>query len=483
MAVPLLVALAALMALPSVLSYDAGLDEAFVYALTQHGLGGLFDQWTNDPQALVPQLAAYPFGATGHSVWWLRIPALMAFCAAVVCMWWVARQRYSSRVALGAAVLLAVAPTAVTAGSDARWVAMALLIGLVSWGALFRALDGGGWRWWAVYGGAVAVGAYCNALVVLLVAAHLIPVLWAGRRAVRGWIISLIGTGLALAPMALLLRAASGTTNPLVRINAPDLQAIPGFFARLLGGGSPGAVRQGLVLVVVLLVAGAIWSLRGQLRSAAVRPGLLAIAWVAIPVAVAFVISVVGNSVWEARYVVGVLPGIFILVAWSAERLGRVGIAGFLVVAALMSGASLSNGLRATGEERSKDWSALVVKERPPGAPVVFYEAEGVQGAGFYEPALAAADGSPIVPDWDTTPVPSDIVLLDNPAFDRLPDGPPDVALVKRLLGRTGSLMLVIRPPDPEPPGIAWARARCAVTRNDIPYVAVVRITECRSLG
>ena len=62
------------------------------------------------------------------------------------------------------------------------------------------------------------------------------------------------------------------------------------------------------------------------------------------------------------------------------------------------------------------------------------------------------------------------------------PDGPPDITLVKKLLGRTGSLMLVIRPPDPEPPGITWARERCAVTRNDIPYVAVVRITECRSL-
>ena len=78
-----------------------------------------------------------------------------------------------------------------------------------------------------------------------------------------------------------------------------------------------------------------------------------------------------------------------------------------------------------------------------------------MQAAGYYSREFDAADGTPIVPGWDATPVPDDIVLLDAPEFDRLPKGPPRPALLAELIRRSpeGVVVLAIRPSDPEPPG------------------------------
>jgi hypothetical protein len=118
---------------------------------------------------------------------------------------------------------------------------------------------------------------------------------------------------------------------------------------------------------------------------------------------------------------------------------------------------------------------------------VVFYEAEGVQGGGYHEESLRAADGTPMIPGWDETPPPPGIVLLDTPEFDRLPEGPPSAELVERLVGESSSgvVVLAIRPSDPEGEGIDWARERCEVQREDFEGspTAVVRVSDCRPGG
>ena len=49
--------------LPGVDDGAPTLDEAYVYGLSQHGLWAMLEFWAEDPQALLPQVVAYPFAA------------------------------------------------------------------------------------------------------------------------------------------------------------------------------------------------------------------------------------------------------------------------------------------------------------------------------------------------------------------------------------------------------------------------------------
>ena len=484
-AVPALVVVALVAAITGVFRFEPTLDEAYVYALSQHGFGPMLEFWATDPQALLPQLVAYPFAAVAHPVWWFRLPALVAFLACVPLLWWTARQRYSPRVALGATALFAISPLAVLYASDARWPAYALLAGLASWGVLFRAIDTGSRKWWVIYALVVTGAIYTNATLVLLVAAQVVPVLWERRRALVPWILSLVAAGVLVIPLAVeTLRA--GDVNPLFRVPKPSPTDVPGFLAQLLGGGGPERVRQLLLLLAVALLLVAAWTLRRRLGGPEARGGWLAVAWIAVPVVAAFIISQGGSSIWLSRYLIAVVPAICILIAWCASVVPRQAAVAFVAVIAVLMVYAVADESRGRGEPTG-DWAAAIVAARPAGAPVVFYEAEGAQGAGYHESSLGAPDGTPIIPSWDETTPPSNIVLLDTPEFDRLPKGPPSAELVERLArsSSSGVVVLAIRPSDPEGAGIEWAREHCTVTRQDFDDspTAVVRVSACDEPG
>ena len=482
-ALPVLCLVGFLTSIAGVVRYEPTLDEAYVYGLSQHGLWSMLEFWATDPQALLPQVVAYPFAAAAHAVQVFRIPALIAFLVCIPALWWTARQRWSERVALGAAALLAISPLAVLYASDARWPAYAMLAGLVSWGVLFRAIDTDSRGWWALYAVVVAAAVYTNATLVLVVAAQVVPALWERRRALVPWVVSLVGAAILTIPLAIETLGA-GDVNPLFRVPKPAVNDVPGFLAQLLGGGGPERVRQLLLILAVVLVLLAGWALRRSLGGTEARRGWLAVAWVGIPVLAAFVISQGDSSIWLTRYLIAVVPGICVLVAWAATQVPRPAAAALVGVLALLMLVAVGDQARSRGEQTGA-WSAAVVAARPPGAPVVFYEAEGVQAAGYHEPSLRSTNGTPIIPSWDETPVPADMVLLDAPQFDRLPKGPPSTALVQRLAASSpsGVVVLAIRPSDPEGAGIDWAREHCTVTRQDFhdSPTAVFRVSGCRT--
>lgn len=480
-AIPALIVLALAAAITGVVRFQPTLDEAYVYGLSQHGFGPMLEFWSTDPQALLPQVVAYPFAALAHPVWWFRLPALVAFLVSVPLLWWTARQRYSERVALGATALFAVSPLAVLYASDARWPSYALLAGLASWGVLFRAIDTNTRKWWIIYAVVVAAAIYTNATLVLLIVAQLLPVLWERRRVLVPWILSLVGAGILVVPLAVETLRASDV-NPLFRVPKPAVSDVPGFLAQLSGGAGPEHVRQVLLLVVIALVLVAAWTLRRRLFTEDTRGGWIAIAWIGVPVVLAFIISQGSSSIWLARYLIAVVPAVCLLIAWCASVVPRPAALAFVAVIALLMVYAVADESRSKGEP-TKDWTEAIVAARPPGAPVVFYESEGAQAAGYHDTSLGAADGTPIIPSWDETPPPPNIILLDAPEFDRLPKGPPSAALVQRLAASSSSgvVVLAIRPSDPEGPGITWAREHCTVTRKDFDDspTAVFRVSAC----
>jgi 4-amino-4-deoxy-L-arabinose transferase-like glycosyltransferase len=371
--------------------------------------------------------------------------------------------------------------------TDARWPALALLSVVLAWGALLHAAGGAGRRMWVLYALAVALGVYCNALVVLMLPAHLVAlVLLSRRRRIVPWAVAVAAAGASALPLALALRA-SDAPNPLVRVSVPSLTEIPGFLATLVATGTPERIRQIATLVCVVVVVAGLATLRRGRRGAedgpAARAAVVLLAWVALPVAAAFVISQLGDSIWQGRYVVGVLPAIALLLTWSAARIGGRPGAALWTVLALGSAALTAYVHVAAQGEPTDRWARALAAQTPPGAAVVFSEAEGVQVAGFYEPRFRTADGDVIVPAWDRTPVPEGIVLLDNPTFDRLPPGPPSAALVGRLARRHGTVTMALRPPSVEAAGVAWARRNCRVGTTRFDGTVLVTVQGCRIRG
>lgn len=476
---PAVVLVGVALALVAILTQPASLDEAFVYALTQHGLGGVFRAWTRDPQALIPQLVAWPFGAA-DSLAWLRVPSLIAFAGAVVGTWWAARALVSPAVAVGAAGLVAVSPQALIAATDARWPAMALATTVVCWGLVLRADEGYGGRLWLWYAVALTIGIYCNALVVLMVPAHAVCVwLIARREMVRG-LVAVIAAGVGTLPMVLAIRAADAP-NPLVRLSVPQISEVPGFFAAMLAAGSPQRARQLVLVAAVVLVAAGVVAMSRRTRDRReALPLAVCAAWVVIPTACAFVISQLGSSVWEPRYLLGIVPGIAIAIAWAIDQLpGRsrtVTVCIVAVVACVLGARGATSDLG----EPSEQWVAALARMHDGDTPVVFYEAEGVQAAGFYAPQFRQSDGDVVVPGWDEAAPPAFITLLDNPTFDRLTPGPPGVALVQRLLGRDGRVLLAIRPPSSPVPAVDWARNACTVHEERFTSQVLYEIRDCR---
>ena len=484
-ALPALAALAVLVSVAGLFTFPATLDEAYVYALTQHGLTGLLDGWREDPQALLPQLIALPFGAA-DAMWALRLPSLIAFAAAVAATWWAARPLAGPLVAAGGAALMALSPLGTATATDARWPAWALLTVVLAWGALLRAARTGAPRWWVLYALALATGIWANALVVLMVPAHALALLaLTHRRRLLPWLASLAAPAAAAIPLALAVRA-SDAPNPLVRTSVPTLTEVPGFLATLVATGAPERIRQLATLACVLVVAAGLVTLRRRdtgaraPRPAPPRQAVVLLGWAVLPLAAAFLISQTGDSVWQGRYVLGVLPAAGLLVTWSAVRIGgRVGVALWAAVAIGFAGLTGHVHLRAQGEP-TDSWAALLAAQSPPGAAVIFSEAEGVQAAGYYEPRFRTAEDEVIVPAWDRTPVPDGIVLLDHPTFDRLPPAPPSAALVRRLANLHGIVTMALRPPSVQAPGVRWAERNCLVERTMFDGALIVAVRDCR---
>ncbi len=469
-------------ALVGALRIPASLDESFVYALTQHGLTGVFDAWSHDPQALLPQLIAWPFGATSASLLWLRVPSLIAFAGAIVGTWWTARPLVGSRMAALAAMFTAVSVQAVFAATDARWPAMAMLSVVWGWGFLVRGADGDRGPHWLMYALTLILGIYCNALVVLMIPAHALALWTLSRsRAIVPWAASVVVAGIAAVPLALAVRAANAP-NPLVRLHVPTPQQVPGFGAALVGAGSPTHVRQLVfVAIVAVIIAGVAFAWRGTAHPTDVVPAGVLAAWVLVPVGLAFVISQMGSSVWEPRYVVGIIPGLAIWLAWAVGQFPHRAVAVVVAFALVVAMAAVSlNVARGSGNEQTDLWTSALAQMHDPGTPVVFYEAEGVQAAGYYQSEFRNAAGDVVVPGWPKAAPSGDIVLLDNPTFDRLPPGPPSASLVQTLLRRDGQVVLALRPPTQPTPAVTWARAHCEVSERLFRSQALYHISRCR---
>src|SRR5450759_3959118 len=141
-----LTALALLLRVTS-LSRSLFTDEAYSLALAQRGFGHMFELFGYEANGTPYPIILWPLiRIFGTSEALLRVPAVIAGTASVPALWWAARRFIAPGGALLAAGLLAISPMAVWYSQMARPYAFVMLAAALAFGALPRALEGGGRR-------------------------------------------------------------------------------------------------------------------------------------------------------------------------------------------------------------------------------------------------------------------------------------------------------------------------------------------------
>ena len=340
---------------------------------------GFFDRlaaYENTPPLFYALLALTPLNDEA----WLRLPALVPALGSVVVLYCVVRPALGTRVALLAALGLAVAPYHVSYSNYSRGFMLAGLGLLVATWAVARLIEGRRARWWWLYLAGAVLALHAEYYSVLFLAPLLLALALSRRR--PPWEVAL----LALVPLLTLL--------PLVGEMARGLEAIdetkfaPTFPeptpAKLrdtvvaLAFGEHGTaagelIRWGQLAGVVAALAGSAWLLTRRslrLREPPGGPTNTALALlVAVPAATVgshALVAVAGPDLLDQRYLSGLIPLGAALIAYGVCALrSRLATAGAVVAAIGLAGAII---IQRSGRELEPDYGAAARSVRSAGA-------------------------------------------------------------------------------------------------------------------
>ncbi len=239
-------------------------------------------------------------------------------------------------------LLYAVAPLVTRYAQEARSYATVACFAVAATYLLVRGLEDGRRRWWAGYAVAVSLTGLFNLFGLLLVPAHAVTVLAAGRGAngripgatghapasgadghapapgaVRSWAVAAISAVVLLIPVAIGGYIERGQTSWLGQPGRAALSRLGQSFA-----GSGRLMLPVGALVVVAASAGL-----AAVRRYPLTPASVALPWLALPLAALLAVSQI-HPVYNLRYVVFCLPTVALLaadglgwLAWLTSRL------------------------------------------------------------------------------------------------------------------------------------------------------------------
>lgn len=278
-------------------------------------------------------------GAFGHGPAVIRLPSALAAAATVTLTCLVARRLFDRRVALLSGLLAAVSLSLVYWGQVARGYTVMIALLCASFLLLIIALERPrtGWGLWLGYVAVSTAAIYAGLEAVLIFPAQLLVLAWHRRRI--AWLASALAvTALCCIPLAVLaidrgssqifwipLPNAFTTRQVLLTLSSGGLE--PQFY-----GGSGDALRWLTEVLVGLGALAVLWLLlRRRSRTTAWKPTLV-LGWLLLPGALAYIISELGHSMFEARYLLMSLPAVALLLAWMITGLwdmnGRAAMAG-----------------------------------------------------------------------------------------------------------------------------------------------------------
>lgn len=354
-------------------------------------------------------------GAFGNGAVVVRLPSALAAATTVALLAVLGLRLFDRRVALVAGLLGAVSLPLVYWGQDARGYTLmvALLCGsfLVLVAALQR--DRAGWPLWVAYVVLTTASIYVGLVAVFVLPAQLVVLIWHRRR--TAWLLTAMLATLACSVPLAILALNRGATQ-VFWIPPPSGFTTKQVLLTLTSGGlepqfySPtGDVLRWLT--EVLVVGAAVWGLREawshRTRAGAWRQVLM-LSWTLVPLALIWGFSKLGQSMWEARYLLISLPAVALTLGWlvirvadldlsaAAARRGRpylralpAGLAAVLLLALLALRGIQVGEAYGVSTEPWRTVTKVVLSAARPGDCIAFYPLDARMPFRYYLPASA----------------------------------------------------------------------------------------------
>jgi 4-amino-4-deoxy-L-arabinose transferase-like glycosyltransferase len=293
----------------------------------------------NTPPLFYVLLAPLPLG---HPAW-LRIPAALPGVLMTLVVYWALRRPLGVRVALLAALGVAVAPLLVTYSDLARGFMLEDLALLVALWAMLRLADGGSRRWWLAYLAAGAVAMYTEYDAALFLLALTVVALWLGTPE-RRWA-ALLGPlpVLTLAPWIPQIvhgQHAVNITKLAPTFPGPSLDSLRDAtvtlaFGEYGGTHSPAGRWLGFGLILALVVIGVLLvHRRAGIRGSPRRRAIVMLAGTALLTLLGHAIAAAsGVDLFNERYLTILIPLVAALGAVAVVATDkRVAIAGAAIL-------------------------------------------------------------------------------------------------------------------------------------------------------
>ncbi len=424
------------------------LDESATVAIArQHG-GALGSALAHDGGNMLGYygLQHVLIGLFGSGPFVIRLPSALAAAATTALVGALALRLFDRRVALAAGLLSAVSLSLVYWGQDARGYAPMVALIAASFLAFVALLeDGAGWRAWLAYVVLTTAAVYAGLEAALVVPAQLLVLLWYRHRA-HAVLSAVALIALCCVPLAVL--ASERGSGQLFWVPQPSLRIADQVVQALTSSGLQPSFYTSTgtaLLVLTLLVLGTgVARMLGLLRTGrgtlAAAPGL-ALAWLLVPAAAALLESTVGQSVFQARYLLVSLPAVALLLGWTiaASHVPRVlaiaTLGALLALRALQLapayGVSPENWRAATG---------YVMAGARPGDCAAFYPRDNRMPFEYYlrAPGRAPRPILPTLPWGQVRPYVEDYTSLSAAQIARVPAQCQRVWLVSSHEGRVG---------------------------------------------
>lgn len=246
-----------------------------------------------------------------QSLWWMRLPSLLAGAAAVQALVLLARRWLSLGWSVLAGFLLALNPLFAVWTVQARPYAAATLFAVLSTAALVSAIDRGGSLRWVRYGLTSLCMLLLHLMAVLVLVAQLVGVAIARRRFAWAGIVSTLGcVAVAVSPLVVI---AAGETRQISWI--PPVT--PRTFLDALADVSGGRAEAIALMICGIIMAASLVSTRpGSERALGFA---LCLAWGIVPVLLLVLVSFL-RPLYIARYAVVCLPGVALIEAMGGWR-------------------------------------------------------------------------------------------------------------------------------------------------------------------
>ena len=289
-------------------------DEGITWFVSSQSLSRLVINSTYIDAMFLPYYLFMHFWlGVSHSLWWMRLPSLLAGAAAVQALVLLARRWLPLGWSVLAGFLLALNPLFTEYTRAARPYTALALLAVLSTAALVNAIDRGGRRRWALYGLASACMVFAHLLAAFVLAAHLAGVAIAGRRsALAGMAATLGWVTVAVSPLAVLILRE---TQEASWIGPSTLST---FHRALADVSGRSAVEEVALVICVLTVAASL----ARIPSGSDRAlGLaLCLAWGTVPILLVILAGFL-QPLYTSRYSVMAIPGIALAEALAGWRI------------------------------------------------------------------------------------------------------------------------------------------------------------------